>query len=103
MAQHVASPITFRDEHEMQSVPRSSAQNFKSQSRHSIGDETMSGYAEKAMLQSSENSPEPSDNPISSTLYSSEEEQTVLRKFDRHLVLFIALLYMLGFLDRSST
>lgn len=34
--------------------------------------------------------------------YTFEEERLVLRKFDRHLVLFIALLYMLAFLDRSS-
>lgn len=35
-------------------------------------------------------------------LYSPDEERAVLRKLDRRLVLFIALLYMLSFLDRSS-
>lgn len=34
--------------------------------------------------------------------YTLEEERLVLKKLDRHLVLFIAVLYMLGFLDRSS-
>jgi hypothetical protein len=34
--------------------------------------------------------------------YSREEEQAIVRKFDRRLTLFIALLYMLSFLDRSS-
>lgn len=34
--------------------------------------------------------------------YTDAEEQTILRKFDRLLVLFIALLYMLSFLDRSN-
>lgn len=34
--------------------------------------------------------------------YTDAEEQTILRKFDRRLVLFIALLYMLSFLDRSN-
>jgi hypothetical protein len=34
--------------------------------------------------------------------YSDEEEQAIVRKFDRRLTLFIALLYMLSFLDRSS-
>ena len=34
--------------------------------------------------------------------YSKEEENAVLLKLDRHLVLFLALLYMLSFLDRSS-
>ncbi|KAI9649937.1 hypothetical protein NHQ30_002522 [Ciborinia camelliae] len=35
-------------------------------------------------------------------LYTPDEERTVVRKFDRKLVLFVALLYMLSFLDRSS-
>ena len=34
--------------------------------------------------------------------YTDEEEKTVLRKLDRNLVIFMALLYMLSFLDRSS-
>jgi hypothetical protein len=34
--------------------------------------------------------------------YTHAEEQTIVRKFDRRLTLFIALLYMLSFLDRSS-
>lgn len=34
--------------------------------------------------------------------YSQAEEAAVIRSFDRRLVLFIALLYMLSFLDRSS-
>lgn len=36
-------------------------------------------------------------------LYTPDEEQAVVRKFDKRLVLFVALLYMLSFLDRSST
>lgn len=35
-------------------------------------------------------------------LYTPDEEQAVIRKFDMRLVLFMALLYMLSFLDRSS-
>ena len=35
-------------------------------------------------------------------LYTPDEERTVVRKFDRKLVVFVALLYMLSFLDRSS-
>lgn len=35
-------------------------------------------------------------------LYTPDEEQAVIRKLDRRLVLFLALLYMLSFLDRSS-
>ena len=36
-------------------------------------------------------------------LYTPEEEKSVIKKFDRRLVLFVAFLYMLSFLDRSST
>lgn len=35
-------------------------------------------------------------------LYTPDEERAVVSKFDRKLVLFVALLYMLSFLDRSS-
>ncbi len=34
--------------------------------------------------------------------YTDKEERVIVRKFDRKLVLFMALLYMLSFLDRSS-
>lgn len=34
--------------------------------------------------------------------YTHEEERAIVRKLDRRLTLFIALLYMLSFLDRSS-
>lgn len=34
--------------------------------------------------------------------YTAEEERAVVRKFDRRLVLFVALLYMMSFLDRSN-
>jgi len=48
-----------------------------------------------------------SRRPSSSTvqsfmLYTPDEERSVVKKFDRRLVLFVALLYMLSFLDRSS-
>ena len=35
-------------------------------------------------------------------LYSPEEDKEVLKKLDRRVVLFIAFLYLLSFLDRSS-
>jgi hypothetical protein len=34
--------------------------------------------------------------------FSVQEEKKVLKKLDRRVVLFVALLYMLSFLDRSS-
>ena len=42
------------------------------------------------------------DAPGDSTAYTAEEERVVVRKLDCRLVLFLALLYMLSFLDRSS-
>ena len=102
MAQHVIAPIV-RDAYEMQNVRRDSAQASASSSRHSADHEKMSADAEKVMLEDFDNAPDLADIPASAAPYSPEEEQAVLRKFDRHLVLFIALLYMLGFLDRSST
>ena len=35
--------------------------------------------------------------------YTEDEETTIIKKFDRKLVLFLAFLYLLSFLDRSST
>ncbi len=35
-------------------------------------------------------------------IFTADEEKAVVRKLDLHLVLFIAFLYMLSFLDRSS-
>lgn len=35
-------------------------------------------------------------------VFTADEEMAVVRKFDRRLVLFVALLYLLSFLDRSS-
>jgi hypothetical protein len=35
-------------------------------------------------------------------LYTPDEESSLLRKLDTRLVLFLALLYMLSFLDRTS-
>ena len=35
-------------------------------------------------------------------MFTADEEKVIVKKLDRHLVLFIAFLYMLSFLDRSS-
>lgn len=52
---------------------------------------------------SEEPTPYKSTEPVEPyALYSQDEETSVVRAFDRRLVLFIALLYMLSFLDRSS-
>lgn len=44
-----------------------------------------------------------SSSVASFQLYTPDEEEAVRRKFDRKLVIFVALLYMLSFLDRSSS
>ncbi|KAI0014464.1 major facilitator superfamily transporter [Xylariaceae sp. FL0662B] len=45
----------------------------------------------------------PSDSTIASfQFYTPDEERAVVRKFDRRLVLFLSLCYMLSFLDRSN-
>lgn len=42
------------------------------------------------------------DSAQSYELYTPDEDRVVLKKLDRRLVLFMALLYCLSFLDRSS-
>lgn len=42
------------------------------------------------------------DSVQSYELYTPDEDRTVLKKLDRRLVVFMAFLYMLAFLDRSS-
>ncbi|KAI4232896.1 MAG: hypothetical protein LQ349_004719 [Xanthoria aureola] len=101
MTQDAVSPVV-REELELQHIPRSSAQPSKLQSRQSTDDKKISDAAEQVGLGDPDNPSDRDDSPAGFALYSSEEEQTVLRKFDRHLVLFIALLYMLCFLDRSN-
>ncbi|KAL9019866.1 MAG: hypothetical protein Q9185_002915 [Variospora sp. 1 TL-2023] len=66
---------------------------------HSDDGEDVPCHVEKLVLD-----PAPEQELVheTSALYTSDEEQAVLKKFDRRLVLFIALLYMLGFLDRSN-
>lgn len=42
-------------------------------------------------------------NAAEAPRYTPEEESQVVKRFDRRLVPFLALLYLLSFLDRSST
>ncbi len=50
----------------------------------------------------SESDEDDSSSLASFQLYTPDEERAVVRKLDRRLVVFVALLYMLSFLDRSS-
>lgn len=43
------------------------------------------------------------ESAASFALYTPDEERRVVAKFDRRLTVFVAFLYMLSFLDRSST
>ena len=60
-------------------------------------DESYNGY--NSMPELRENKP---PRAGSSLKYSAAEESEVVKKFDRKLVPFLALLYLLSFLDRSS-
>ncbi|KAL8800659.1 MAG: hypothetical protein Q9182_005029 [Xanthomendoza sp. 2 TL-2023] len=101
MVSSVVSAIV-PDEHEMQDIPGSPSETSELTGKYSFDDDKMSDSMEKIALGDPGH---PSDcNRDSPTMapYSSEEEQRIIKKFDCHLVLFIALLYMLGFLDRSN-
>lgn len=42
------------------------------------------------------------DNAVFQTYWNGSEERAIVKKFDRRLVFFVAFLYLLSFLDRSS-
>lgn len=74
-----------------------SADNTDFSDIFSDDDENYNGYNSGPELR--ENKP---SRTRSSLEYSAAEEAQVARKFDRKLVPFLALLYLLSFLDRSS-
>lgn len=67
----------------------------------SFKDEETNGFHKQARFPNGRRRRADSTIP-SYTLYTPDEERRVIRKFDRRLVLFMAFLYMLSFLDRSS-
>lgn len=73
-----------------------SADNTDFSEMFSDEDESYNGYNSGPELR--ENKPK----TRSSLEYSAAEEAQVVKKFDRKLVPFLALLYLLSFLDRSS-
>ena len=64
----------------------------------------LSNLNHQSSLQPYDQEDEEDDNTSvhSFELYTPDEEKSLLRKLDTRLVLFLALLYMLSFLDRSS-
>lgn len=93
-------PGTSKDSYELQDVSESPTRRPPCRTRHFHYEDALLDEAERIELKFV---PDQDLQPQESLLCSSEEEQTVIRKFDRHLVLFIAFLYMSSFLDRSST
>ncbi|KAI4134436.1 MAG: hypothetical protein LQ341_006023 [Variospora aurantia] len=83
----------------LEQAPESPSHRSPHKLWHSNDGEDVPCHVEKFILD-----PAPEQELVHETpaLYTSDEEQAVLKKFDRRLVLFIALLYMLGFLDRSN-
>ncbi|KAL9013621.1 MAG: hypothetical protein Q9173_001698 [Seirophora scorigena] len=82
----------------LQQAPESPTRRSPSKIWQSDSEEVLD-HAERFILDAA---PEKELVNEASALYTSEEERAVLRRLDRRLVLFIALLYMLGFLDRSN-
>lgn len=63
-------------------------------------------YPSQSLYQSDDHDDNDDEDDRSSVqsfeLYTPDEENSLLRKLDTRLVLFLAFLYMLSFLDRSS-
>ena len=92
--------ISDEDDYELEDLSSHGSNGFKSQDEYDprfdeSEDEEKTADFEKRRRESN-------STVHSFTLYTPDEEKAVIKKFDRRLVLFVALLYMLSFLDRSS-
>ena len=89
---------------ELKSILKQSPRQLDT-SPHSSEDESDdNGYSDEEEKDNNGRHRRPSGSTVQSfTLYTPDEERAVVKKLDRRLVLFVALLYMLSFLDRSST
>lgn len=66
-------------------------------------DEITSRYSSQPLHQPHDHDDDDDNSSVESfELYTPDEEKALLRKLDTRLVLFLALLYMLSFLDRGS-
>ncbi|KAL8661757.1 MAG: hypothetical protein Q9202_005319 [Teloschistes flavicans] len=96
-----ASPIqglALKETFELQDVPQSPTRRPK----HHHDEQPQLDAAETDSIDSHDSEDQDHLSRRHSRSFTPDEERAVVRKFDRHLVLFIALLYMLGFLDRSN-
>lgn len=89
--------------YELQNVTGSPTRRSPQRIRHYYDCENASDEAEKTVVEHVDSEADQASSSQQSLHYTSSEEKAVVKKFDRRLVLFIACLYMLGFLDRSST
>lgn len=104
---NIRLPYTFppsrsgrvEDEYDLQAVEMESLPKSFTDSKYAKREACIESDSEE----SGETTPYTSPEPIEAcVLYTPAEEAAVIRLFDRHLVLFIAILYMLSFWDRSS-
>ena len=98
----ISAPRTDREllktTYELQDVHGSPTRRL----RHHHQNEITSHGVKKDSFDNGDSEPEV-QFPPDQLLYTGQEEEAVTKKLDRQLVLFIAFLYLLGFLDRSST
>ncbi|KAI4170757.1 MAG: hypothetical protein LQ343_004719 [Gyalolechia ehrenbergii] len=88
--------------YELQNVTGSPTRRSPQRIRHYYDCENASDEAEKTVVEHVDSEADQASSSQQSLHYTSSEEKAVVKKFDRRLVLFIACLYMLGFLDRSN-
>ena len=92
--------ISDEDDYELEDLSSHASNGLKSQDEY---DPRFDESEDEAKVPDFEKRRRESDSTVHSfTLYTPDEEKAVIKKFDRRLVLFVALLYMLSFLDRSS-
>lgn len=95
------SPLCWaEDEHHPHAVEMEVLPNLAADSKYAEGNNCLESDSDGSEKATSYRVTEPVETCM---LYTRAEEASVIRAFDRRLVLFIALLYMLSFLDRSST
>ena len=92
--------ISDEDDYELEDLSTHGSNGLKSQDEY---DPRFDESEDEERMPDFEKRRRQSDSTVHSfTLYTPDEEKAVIKKFDRRLVLFVALLYMLSFLDRSS-
>ena len=92
--------ISDEDEYELEELSSHASNGLKSQDGY---DPRFDESEDEEKGSDFKNGRRESDLTVHSfMLYTPDEEKAVVKKFDRRLVLFVALLYMLSFLDRSS-